>query len=94
MAERQTELATKRLTQAVEVADEVNFTIDRDLENLAGAAEVRKKLLDGGEVKRGRICSRLDKIQQVSARRNMARRHARRPYNVNQMGPSLQVSGG
>jgi tetratricopeptide (TPR) repeat protein len=47
-AAEQRQLAQQRLDKAVEVADLIVFTLDRKLKNVAGAAEVRRELLEAG----------------------------------------------
>jgi len=46
VAYAQRERARNAIAQALEVANEVVFTIDRDLENVGGAGPIRKKLLE------------------------------------------------
>ncbi len=47
--EEQRRAAQENLDRAVEVADLISFKVDRDLEDVAGAATVRRDLLDAGQ---------------------------------------------
>ena len=46
LAREQTSLAETRLVQALEVANEVTYSIDRELAPIGGTAEIRRKLLE------------------------------------------------